>query len=370
MDCLLLCSAKLADMEGSNSGCRTVGRLRTMISVIIVTHNSEGQIGRCLKSLENSGAEIVVIDNASTDGTVDLVRQFSSSVKLFQSARNIGFAAASNLAARKSSGSALLFLNPDCISLGPLGRLEEPLRNSEQIVAVAGRLIDVQGRTQTGFNVRRLPAPASLIFELLLLNRLFPNNPVNRRYRCLDLDPGQPAEVEQPAGACLLVRRNSFETCGLFDEAFFPLWFEDVDLCLRLRQQGGKILYWPKAAFQHAGGHAVESLNFLERQIYWYRNLLYYVRKHFPWRMALAIRATLVWGMGLRLLATLLGTEPTSQALATTRRERAFAYFQAARLSFSARNPVGACCHSGVASTKHKSREAISRLDSDKKRCA
>ena len=341
-----------------------------MISVIIVTYNSEGQIGQCLASLENSGAEVVVVDNASTDGTVALVRRFSASVKLIQAPRNLGFAAASNLGARNSTGSSLLFLNPDCVCLGHLQCLEEPLQTSEKTVAVAGRLIDMQDQAQIGFNVRSLPTPVSLIFELLLLNRLFPNNPVNRKYRCLDLDPEQPAEVEQPAGACLLVRRNSFESCGFFDEAFFPLWFEDVDLCKKLRRQGGEILFWPKVAFQHAGGHSINSLTFLERQIYWNHNLLYYVGKHFPWTMVLAIRATLMWGMGLRLFATLVGIAPTSQVLVSTRREKLIAYFRAAMLSFSAWRQGGARCHSGVASAEHNDRESISRLDSDKKRWA
>ena len=339
-----------------------------MISVIIVTHNSEDQIGQCLEALENSGAEVVVVDNASTDETAARVRQFSASVKLIQAPRNLGFAAASNLGARNSAGSALLFLNPDCVCLGSLSCLEEPLRNSEKTVAVAGRLVDAQGHAQIGFNVRRLPTPASMIFELLLLNRLFPNNPVNRKYRCLELDPERPSEVEQPAGACLLVRRKSFEGCGLFDEAFFPLWFEDVDLCQKLRQRGGEILYWPNVAFRHSGGHSVNSLTFLERQIYWHHNLLYYVGKHFPWTMALAIRATLLWGMGLRFIATLVGIVPTSHDRVFTRRERLVAYFRAAMLSFSRRRQWGARYPSGGASTEYNQRESVARLGSDKER--
>jgi GT2 family glycosyltransferase len=341
-----------------------------MISVIIVAYNSCGHIGSCLESLENSGAEIVVVDNASTDGTADLIRQFFPSVKLLEAPRNLGFAAASNLGARNSSGSAILFLNPDVVCLGPLHYLEGPLQASEKTVAVAARLVDGQGRTQIGFNVRRLPTPASLIFELLLLNRLFPNNPVNRRYRCLDLDHERPAEVEQPAGACLLVRRESLEQCGFFDEGFFPLWFEDVDLCRRLRQQGGRIWFWPKIAFRHAGAHTVDLLPFSKRRIYWYRNLLYYVRKHFSWKMALAVRAALVGGMGLRLLAVLLGCGGISRVSVPDRGERIATYCKAAQLSIWGWKQLGARCPSSVASTKQSSQELTSRLGSDKERCA
>jgi GT2 family glycosyltransferase len=214
-----------------------------------------------------------------------------------------------------------------------LDALEEALARSKNVAAVAPRLIDSHGQPQIGFNVRRLPTPLSLIFEILLLNRLFPSNPVNRRYRCLDLDPEQAAEVEQPAGACLLVRRSDFERCGGFDEGFFPLWFEDADLCFRLRQQGGAILYYPQVSFEHQGGHSVESLTFSEKQIYWYRNLLYYVYKHFPTGAGLAVRGALFWGVGFRMVADVLGLDRYRSRSDTARGERLRAYWNAAKLS-------------------------------------
>ena len=255
-----------------------------------------------------------MVDNASADGTADCIRQTFPVVKLMAAPRNLGFAAAANLGARHSSGTVLLFLNPDVVCRGSLASLEQVLINSQDTVALAPKLVDSEGRPQIGFNIRRLPTPAALIFEILLLNRLFPLNGVNRNYRCLDLNHELPAEVEQPAGACLLVHRESFEGCGGFDERFFPLWFEDVDLCLRLRRQGGKILFWPQVSFEHAGGHSVESLTFSERQVYWYRNLLYYVRKHFPWKTGVVIRVALLCGAGLRVMAELPGLLPAWRA--------------------------------------------------------
>jgi N-acetylglucosaminyl-diphospho-decaprenol L-rhamnosyltransferase len=303
-----------------------------MISVIIVTYNSREQIGDCLKSLKGCGAEIIVVDNASADGTADIIRERFPQVQLIASERNLGFAAACNLGASKSKGSALLFLNPDVVCQSALGDLEAVLGSSADIVAVAPRLVDSAGRPQIGFNVRRLPTTASFICEILLINRLLPNNPVNRAYRCLNMDLSQPAEVEQPAGACLLVRRSAFEQIGGFDEAFYPLWFEDVDLCLRLRRHG-KIMYWPKSTFRHAGGHSLESLTFSERQVYWYRNLLYYEQKHFPWYTGVAVRLTLLCGLGLRIVAELPGV--SSSQTRPARWERVAAYLKAARLSFS-----------------------------------
>ena len=306
-----------------------------MISIIIVTYNSERWIGRCLESLVGSGAEIVVVDNGSKDDTAEVVRRFPTA-RFLQATRNLGFAGACNFGARQSAGSALLFLNPDTVRQTPLDRLEEVLRNAPNVAAVAPRLVNAQGKDQTGFNVRRLPTRAALLFEILLLNRVFPGNPVNRRYRCLDFDPEKASEVEQPAGACLLVRRESFERCGGFDEGFFPLWFEDVDLCLRLRQKGGTILYCPQVRFEHAGGHSLEAMSFSEKQVYWYRNLLYYVRKRFGWATGLMIRGALLVGIGLRMAAELMGLVLNRKIPAWVRRARLRAYWRAAMVSFSA----------------------------------
>jgi len=305
-----------------------------MISIVIVTYNSSAHIPRCLESFQDSGAEIVVVDNASADGTAALVRRLFPAVKLIAAPRNLGFAAGANLGVRNSRGEALLFVNPDVVCQSPLAGLEEALESSPQAVAVAPRLVDAEGRPQVGFNVRRLPTPAALLFEILALNRCFPNNPVNRNYRCLDFDYRRPAEIEQPAAACLLVRRRSFEHCGGFDERFYPLWFEDVDLCLRLRRQGGKILYLPDFVFQHAGGHSLDSITFSERQVYWYRNLLYYVSKQFPWTIGVALRAALFCGVGLRIAAELPGLFRGLQPGAHHRGERIGAYVKAAKLAF------------------------------------
>lgn len=302
-----------------------------MISVIIVTYNSRAHIARCLDSLQGLRAEIVVVDNASSDGTAELIRDRYPAVRLIRAAANLGFAAAANKGARQSAGDALLFLNPDTVCLDALSPLEEALASSERIAAVAPRLVDEDGRTQVGFTVRRLPSALFLAFEILLLNRLFPGNPINRKYRCLDLDVERPSAVEQPAGACLLVRRSWFDACGGFDEAFFPLWFEDVDLCKRLRDRGGTILFLPQVRVQHHGAHSLESVTFSEKQIYWYRNMLYYVQQHFPWSTGCVLRGALLLGMGLRMAAELLGIRAHHSA--ATRRERLQAYWNAARLS-------------------------------------
>jgi len=304
-----------------------------MLSVIIVTYNSSAHIAACLDALKDKAAEVVVVDNASSDGTAELVRKSYPPVKLIACETNLGFAAGANLGARRSAAEFLLFLNPDTACLDLLDPLEEALASSRQAAAVAPRLVAEDGQTQLGFTVRRLPSVWFLVFEMLLLNRLFPRNPINRKYRCLDLDLAHPSEVEQPAGACLLVRRDRFEACGGFDEAFYPLWFEDIDLCKRLREHGGTILFLPHVRVQHRGAHSLESVTFAEKQIYWYRNMLYYGKKHFPRGSGVVLRGALLAGMGLRAAAELLRSPAQSQI--PPRSERLRAYWNAAKLSFA-----------------------------------
>ena len=144
------------------------------------------------------------------------------------------------------------------------------------------------------------------------MNRLWPGNPVNRRYRCLDADYSQQQEVEQPAGACLAVTRAAWESVGGFDEQFFPVWFEDVDLCQRLLEHGGKIVYCPSARFRHSGAHSVGQLPFRDKQLFWYGNMLRYARKHLSGGQVAALRVGIVAGMLLRSLGGVVRRAPGS----------------------------------------------------------
>jgi GT2 family glycosyltransferase len=150
--------------------------------------------------------------------------------------------------------------------------------------------------------VRRLPTPAALILEALLLNRLWPGNPVNRRYRGLDWDTGVRIEVEQPAGAFLMIRREVWKELGGFDEGFFPLWFEDVDLCRRVIDRGYRLYYVPEAVAKHTGAHSIARLPVELIRFYWYCSLLRYSAKHFRPVSHRAVCAAVIAGSFLRMI--------------------------------------------------------------------
>jgi hypothetical protein len=248
------------------------------IGIIIVTYNSQEHIGPCLDAALRAGAEVVVVDNGSRDGTVAEVSRRGA--HLLANAENRGFAAAVNQGFSVLHSAYILLLNPDAVLEGGLPALREAC-DLPGAAGAGGRLVDENGHPQVGFMVRQLPTALALTLEVLLLNRILPNNPVNRRYRGLGLDYDARMAVEQPAGAFLMVRAAVWRELGGFDESFFPLWFEDVDFCRRVTNRGHQLYYVPEALARHCGGHSISHLTVEKRRVYWYRSLLRYSAKHF-----------------------------------------------------------------------------------------
>jgi GT2 family glycosyltransferase len=276
----------------------------------------------------------VVVDNASRDRTLPLLRSMSG-VKVIANVQNAGFAAAANQGVRESGAELLLLLNPDVRLLTGVDSLAEAA--AEHGLA-AGKLVDDKGRDQRGFTVRRFPTPGALILELFGLNRLWPSNPVNRRYRCLDRDLNSAGPVEQPAGAFLMFRRDVWERLGGFDEDFFPVWFEDVDFCRRAAAAGYRIEYVPSVAGEHRGGHSVRQLSEAHRSAYWCDSLLTYAFKHFRLLGYQAVCLSVVLTSVPRMVAGIIRDRNLSPVGSCTRIIR----FAGRRLVFPRAKPASA----------------------------
>jgi GT2 family glycosyltransferase len=244
--------------------------------VVVVTYNSAEVIERCLDSCGD--LPVVVIDNASEDGTLERLRR--PSVTLIANSDNRGFAGAVNQGVAALASEFILLLNPDTELTSSVHELETACSEPGTGLA-AGKLVNETGEVQRGFTLRRFPTPATLVCEVLGINRMLPSNPVNRRYRCLDMDLDRPSEAEQPPGAFLMFRREVWQRLGGFDTQFYPLWFEDVDFCKRARDLGLKIRYVPQVTARHRGGHSIAGLEWSCRELYWYVSLLRYAWKHF-----------------------------------------------------------------------------------------
>jgi N-acetylglucosaminyl-diphospho-decaprenol L-rhamnosyltransferase len=249
------------------------------VGIVIVTYNSAQEVGPCLDAARATGAEVIVVDNASQDETCGEVTR--RGVRLLSNSRNLGFAAAVNQGVRALSAPLLLLLNPDAIIQTGLDALRQACLDP-RTAAAGGLLVDDGGKPQIGFLVRRFPSPAALCFEALLINRVWPGNPVNWQYRCMGLSYTTPQDVEQAAGAFLMIRRDAWEKLGGFDESFYPLWFEDVDFLKRAKDNAYRIRFVPAAVAKHTGAHSIRKISLEFRQFYWYGSLLKYAAKHFP----------------------------------------------------------------------------------------
>lgn len=248
------------------------------VGIVIVTYNSERHIGASLDAALRSGAEVVVVDNASSDGTIAEISRRGA--HLIANSVNRGFAAAANQGFAVLTNPYVLLLNPDSVLESGLDLLREAC-DLPGAAAAGGRLLNADGSPQVGFMVRRLPTPLTLASEILGWNHVWPRSSANRHYRALDLDYSKLQEVEQPAGALLMVRRAVWQELGGLDERYFPLWFEDVDFCRRLADRAYKVYYVPQAVAKHTGAHSISHLTVEMRRFYWYRNLLRYAAKHF-----------------------------------------------------------------------------------------
>jgi N-acetylglucosaminyl-diphospho-decaprenol L-rhamnosyltransferase len=264
-----------------------------MIGIVIITYNSEDVIGRCLDSCLNiADAEVVVVDNHSSDRSRDEVEK-RPGVRLIANASNRGFAAAANQGIEALDTTCILLLNPDTVLKSGIENLLTTCMQP-RVGAVGGLLLGCDGVSQSGFNIRQFPTPWTLAFEALGLNRVWPGNPVNLAYRIKTPNIAT-RNAGQPAGAMLMIRRTAWKEIGGFDEAFHPVWFEDVDFCRRLRDAGYDIAFVPDAIAEHVGGHSAKGLPWASREMYWYGSLLRYAAKHFsaPGRLLVTVSVTL-----------------------------------------------------------------------------
>jgi N-acetylglucosaminyl-diphospho-decaprenol L-rhamnosyltransferase len=274
----------------------------TLISIVIVNWNSGKLLQRCIQSLliNAVGCPIIVVDNASTDSSLLFAEAIhSTDLLILRNDRNTGFAAGNNLGWQRSVGDRILFLNPDTECLPEsISCLAQTLAADSAVWAVGGHLLSPSGKSQAGFNVRVFPSLKNVSAEMLLVDGIWPANRWHRAYHALNA--GNAVDVDQPAGACLMVTRATLETVEGFDEAFHPAWFEDVDLCRRIRNSGGRIQYQPEARFLHHGGYSLHQMprqDFLE--IY-HTNQIRYFKKHHGLRTASQVKRWIVAGLVLR----------------------------------------------------------------------
>ena len=229
--------------------------LDPVLSVAIVNWNTRDLLLQALESIfESAGppTEVIVVDNASADGSAEAVRTRFPQVLLIANTENIGYAHGNNQAIRSARGTYILLLNPDVIlPRGGLARAVEFMDYHPRAGALGVRQVHPDGRLQR--SVRGFPSPASVLWELLGLARIFPNSRRFGAYRMTWFQYDQETEVDQPMGTFLLLSSKAIKDVGLLDEVF-PIFFNEVDWCLRCKRAGWKIYFTPDVEIVHYGG--------------------------------------------------------------------------------------------------------------------
>ncbi len=271
------------------------------VAAVIVAYRSNAELRGCLEALRGKVGEAVVMDNAGGSSAPPELRQAHPRVAWIDNQENRGFAAAVNQGVAATNAPLVLLLNPDCQLLSGVESLVEACGLSG-VGGAGGLLVNADGSAQTGFFARSLPSAWTLAFEAIGLNRVWNRNPVNRRYRLLDMDPAIEQDIEQPAGAFLMLRREALAAVGGIDEDFHPAWWEDVDVCRRLRDAGYALRFTPRATARHTGGHSFRERPLQARLEAWYGGMLRYSEKHYPHATYRRVRLAVVAGLILRSL--------------------------------------------------------------------
>jgi GT2 family glycosyltransferase len=312
------------------------------LSVVILSWNVRDLLRRCLKSVVGDVGlitdhcpepkashgltiEVVVVDNASSDGSAEMVRTEFPSVRLISNETNRGYTGGNNDGIAAASGRYVMILNPDAQVIGDALATMVAYADAHPEVGVLGpQLLDSDGSVQP--SRRRFPTLMTALFESTWLQPLAPRG-VLRRYYVLDRADDDTQEVDWLVGACLLVRREALQQVGGLDESFF-MYSEELDWCRRIRQVGWKVVYLPKAQVIHHMGKSSDQV-VAQRHIYFQTSKVRYFGKHHSALAASVVRLSLLvmyaWQLVLEAAKGALGHKRE------LRRERVRAYWQVLR---------------------------------------
>lgn len=232
------------------------------LSVIVVSYNTRDLLHRCLQHLkegaEGLSLEILIVDNASRDGSVEMLEQDYPETRVIRSDINLGFAAANNRAMKLACGRYIVLLNSDAfLRPGALRGAIDHMDREPEVGLGGGRLLYEDDSWQP--SARAFP---SVLNDFLILSGLasrFPRSRFFGRPESTWADPLEAMEVDWVPGAFSIIRPEALTRTGLFDEAFF-LYYEEVDLCRRIRAQGYKVKYWPDVVIVHLGGASSKTI--------------------------------------------------------------------------------------------------------------
>ncbi len=290
---------------------RNADSARPELSIFVVSFNTRDLLRRSLVAIQAAASdvrhELIVVDNASHDGSAEMVESEFPSATLIRAPFNLGFAAANNLARQAADGEFIALINPDAFpDLGSLRAGVDRMRAQPRVALAGGLLIGKNGQPEP--SARMFPSPLN---DFLALSGLSASHAKSRFFGRFDrtwADPDAAAMVDWVPGAYCLVRSQVIDQIGFFDERFF-LYYEEVDLCRRMHQAGFQVAYWPDLRAVHWGGESSKTVSGQKisssgRQLTLWRmrSALLYYRKHHGWlTTALSAAIEIGWHMLRRL---------------------------------------------------------------------
>lgn len=253
------------------------------VSISIVAYQSRELLRECLHSIQSNvrdlRLEIIVVDNGSDDGTVEMVSRHYPQVQLVRNDRNLGFARPNNQAIKASRGKYILLLNPDTIVLpNALEQLVEFAEAHPRVGIVGPKVLNRDGTMQLQCR-RSFATPWDLFCYFSRLSQLFPRSRLFARYLVTYRDENEIHPVDAISGSCMLIRRTMMEEIGLLDEQFFA-YQEDTDYSFRAHQAGWEVYYCPRAQIIHFAGRGGSRVDPFHSIVEWHRSYFRYYRKN------------------------------------------------------------------------------------------
>lgn len=274
--------------------------LQPDVSVVVVSFNTRDVLRECLQTLVREAGsvryETIVVDNASQDGSADMIEQEFPGAALIRSEVNLGFAAANNRGFTIAKGRYVVLLNSDAfLRSGALPKAMEYMDSDPRIGLGGARLVGRDDSWQP--SARMFPSLANDLLTLSGLSAKYPHSRLFGRFDRTWADPNQAAEVDWVPGAFSIIPRRVLDSVGYFDESFF-LYYEEVDLCRRIKAAGYSIWYWPDVVVVHLGGESSKTIEHLtmssagsQLTLWRMRSALLYYRKHHGWSGAWLAKA-------------------------------------------------------------------------------
>ena len=278
------------------------------LSIIIVNYNVKEFLQQALTSIQQAGRsldyEVIVVDNASSDGSVELIREKFPDVRLIANEENHGFAVANNQAMKIARGNFILLLNPDTIvQENTFSVILDFFRQHSDCGMIGCKILNPDGSLQLACR-RSFPTPWVAFTKIVGLSRLLPRSKLFGKYNLTYLNPNETYEVEAISGSFMFFRREVMEQIGYLDESFF-MYGEDLDWCFRVREAGWKIYYLPDTQIIHFKGESSKKSD-TDLILQFYRAMKLFVEKHYQNRYFHVPQWLLMAGIWTRALLTFI----------------------------------------------------------------